>query len=51
VAGPFYPTYMLRDLKMPFVGIGIVNAFFMVAFLVSGPSGAGLWTAGAAARC
>jgi MFS family permease len=37
VAGPFYATYMLRDLGMPFMGVGIVNAFFMVAFLLSGP--------------
>ena len=37
VAAPFYATYMLRDLKMKFVGVGIVNAFFMIAFLVSGP--------------
>jgi MFS family permease len=37
VAGPFYATYMLRDLHMPFLGVGIVNAFFMVAFLASGP--------------
>ena len=37
VAGPFFATYMLRDLKMPFFGVGIVNAFFMVAFLTSGP--------------
>lgn len=37
VAGPFYPTYMLRDLKMPFVGVGIVNAFVMVTVLLSGP--------------
>ena len=37
VAGPFYATYMLRDLHMPFVGVGIVNASFMVAFLASGP--------------
>ena len=37
VAAPFYATYMLRDLGMPFLGIGIVNAFFMLAFLFSGP--------------
>ena len=37
IAGPFYATYQLGDLHMPFVGIGIVNAFVMVAFLASGP--------------
>jgi len=37
VAGPFYATYMLRDLKMPFVGVGVLNACVMLAFLVSSP--------------
>jgi MFS family permease len=37
VAGPFYATYMLRDLGMPFVGVGFVNATFMLSFLLSGP--------------
>ena len=37
VAGPFFATYMLRDLHMPFLGVGIVNAFFTAAFLASGP--------------
>lgn len=37
IAGPFYPTYMLRDLGMPFVGVGLVNACVMVALLASGP--------------
>ena len=37
VAGPFYATYMLRDLKMPFLGVGLVNSVFMVSFLASGP--------------
>jgi len=37
IAGPFYATYMLRDLHMPFVGVGIVNSFFMIAFLAAGP--------------
>ncbi len=37
IAGPFYVTYMLRDLGMPFLGIGIINAFLMLAFLLSSP--------------
>lgn len=37
VAGPFYVTYMLRDLGMSFVGIGIINATFMLSCLLSAP--------------
>lgn len=35
IAGPFYNTYMIRDLKLPFLGIGAVNAlttFTMIFF-------------------
>lgn len=37
VAGPFYPTYMLRDMHMPFVGVGLVNAAAQVTVLASSP--------------
>ncbi len=37
IAGPFYPTYMLRDLKMPFIGVGIVNACVSLVMLASSP--------------
>jgi hypothetical protein len=37
VAGPFYLTYMLRDLGVPFVGVGIINACSTLAAIVSGP--------------
>ena len=37
VAGPFYVTYMLRDLHMPFLGIGLVNAVVTIGILASGP--------------
>ena len=37
LAAPFYATYMLRDLKMPFLGLGIINAIATVVMLVSSP--------------
>jgi MFS family permease len=37
VAGPFYATYMLRYLHMPFFGVGMVNAFTTISFLATGP--------------
>ncbi len=37
IAGPFYPTYMLRDLKMPFLGVGAVTAVQTLTMLASSP--------------
>ena len=37
MAGPFYSTYMIRDLRMSFLGIGIINSIVIVAMLLSGP--------------
>jgi MFS family permease len=37
LAGPFYSTYMIRDLKMSFLGMGLVNAVVILAMLLSGP--------------
>ena len=37
IAGPFYSTYMIRDLKMSFLGIGLVNAVLTMTMLLSGP--------------
>ena len=37
IAGPFYVTYMLRDLNVPFVGVGLINACAMLAAILSGP--------------
>ncbi|MFH1708775.1 MAG: MFS transporter [Planctomycetota bacterium] len=37
VAGPFYATYMLRDLHMPFLGVGITNAALMLVMLSTSP--------------
>jgi MFS family permease len=37
IGAPFYPTYMLRDLKMPFFGVGLVNAAAQVTVLASSP--------------
>jgi MFS family permease len=37
MAGPFYPTYMLRDLGMPFLGVGLINAAVMLTMLLSSP--------------
>lgn len=37
IAGPFYATYILRDMKVPFLGLGVVNAMVTVTMLVSSP--------------
>jgi MFS family permease len=37
VAGPFYVTYMLRDLKIPYLGLGILNGVAIITMLVSSP--------------
>ena len=37
IAGPFYATYLLRDLKMPFLGFGILSGLATVTMLVSSP--------------
>ena len=37
IAGPFYSTFMIRDLKMSFLGIGLVNSVAIAAMLLSGP--------------
>jgi len=37
IAGPFFATYMLRDLGMPFLGIGIVNSAVTLTMLFSSP--------------
>ena len=37
IAGPFYTTYMLRDLGMPFLGIGIITAAYILSMLSFSP--------------
>ncbi|HEY3417008.1 MAG TPA: MFS transporter, partial [Armatimonadota bacterium] len=37
MAGPFYATYMLRDLGMPFLGVGIVNAVTALVMIACSP--------------
>jgi len=37
IAAPFYATYMLRDLRMPFLGVGVVNAAVTVTMLLFAP--------------
>ena len=37
IAGPFYATYILRDLKMPFLGFGILGGVATVTMLLSSP--------------
>jgi MFS family permease len=37
VAIPFFATYMLRDLRMPFFGVGLVNSVVALTFLASSP--------------
>jgi MFS family permease len=37
IAAPFYATYMLRDLKMPFLGLGILTSISTITMLVSSP--------------
>lgn len=35
IAGPFVPVYVLRDLKVPFFGYGVINAFGSISVLLS----------------
>jgi MFS family permease len=37
IAAPFYATYSLRDLKIPFFGFGLVNSAVALTVLASGP--------------
>ena len=37
LAAPFYATYMLRDLKMPFLGFSILNGLALLSALISAP--------------
>jgi len=37
IAAPFYATYMLRDLKMPFLGVGLINAVATLSMLAASP--------------
>lgn len=37
IASPFFATYMLRDLKMPFLGVGLVNSVATLTLLASSP--------------
>ncbi|KPK80053.1 MAG: hypothetical protein AMJ81_12505, partial [Phycisphaerae bacterium SM23_33] len=37
IAGPFYATYLLRDLKMPFLHLGLLNAAYMLTLLAFSP--------------
>ena len=37
IAAPFYATYMLRDLKMPFLGLGILTSISTITMLASSP--------------
>jgi len=37
IAAPFYTTYLLRDLRMPFVGIGVINSIPTITMLLSSP--------------
>ncbi len=37
IAGPFYAVYALRDLKMPFLGFGLLNAAAMLTGLLGAP--------------
>jgi MFS family permease len=37
VASPFYATYLLRDLHLPFVGVGAINAAGSLTMLLSSP--------------
>ncbi len=39
IAGPFYATYMLRDLHMPYFGLGLLNVVIIVVMLARRPSG------------
>ncbi|MEI6518875.1 MAG: MFS transporter, partial [bacterium] len=35
IAGPFYATYLLRDLKIPFFNLGLINSIVTLVMLVS----------------
>jgi MFS family permease len=37
MAAPFYATYLLRDLKVPFLGLGVINAASTMMMLASSP--------------
>jgi MFS family permease len=37
IAFPFYATYVLRDLKVPFLGLGLVNSMVTITMLASSP--------------
>lgn len=37
IAAPFYATYALRDLKVPFFGLGLVNSAAALTMLASSP--------------
>ena len=37
IAWPFFSTYMIRDLEMSYMGIGLVNSVLTVSMLLSGP--------------
>ncbi len=37
IAAPFYATYTLRDLKVPFLGLGLVNSAAALTALASAP--------------
>ena len=51
IAGPFYATYMLRDLHMPYFGLGLLNVVIIVVMLTYRPSGGASSIAMAAGRC
>lgn len=37
IAAPFYATYLLRDLHVPFLGVGVINASGTLTILLSSP--------------
>jgi MFS family permease len=37
IATPFYATYLLRDLRVPFLGVGAINAAGALTILLSSP--------------
>ena len=37
IAAPFFAAYVLRDLKVPFLGLGVVNSMITIALLASSP--------------
>ena len=38
IAGPFYSTYMIRDLHIPFLNLGLINSIVIAAMLLSAPA-------------